>query len=87
MASLVVAVLTLTVPALGLYLGLWFFLLTANVPGIVLGIKALRRIPDTAEVERYIRYTWTCNLIYTALSVVLLIPLLILAVLAILMGL
>ncbi|WP_017603227.1 hypothetical protein [Nocardiopsis alkaliphila] len=85
-AALVVAVLTLLVPVLGLQMGLWFYLLIANVPGIVLGIKALRSIPDAAEVERYIRYTWACNFTYTALSVVFLIPLLLLSALAILMG-
>lgn len=85
-AALVVAILTLAVPLLGLYMGLWFFVLVANVPGVVLGVKALRRIPDTDEVERYIRYTWVCNLIYTALSVVFLVPLLILTALTLLMG-
>lgn len=85
-AALVVAVLTLLVPVLGVQMGLWFYLLIANVPGIVLGIKALRSIPDAAEVERYIRYTWACNFTYTALSVVFLIPLLILSALTILMG-
>jgi hypothetical protein len=68
-AALVVAVLTLIPPLLGVYLGLWFLLLGSNIPGIVLAIVALTRIPDTAEVERYLRYTWACNLAYGLLGV------------------
>ncbi|MBR8742567.1 hypothetical protein DSY14_12645 [Nocardiopsis sp. MG754419] len=85
-AALVVAVLTLAVPALGLALGLWFFVLVANVPGIVLGIMALRRVPDAVEVEKYIRYTWACNFAYVALSVVFAVPVLVLAALALILG-
>ncbi|GHC78106.1 hypothetical protein GCM10007079_15770 [Nocardiopsis terrae] len=85
-AALVVAVCTLAIPVLGVSLGLWFFVLTANVPGVVLGILALVRIPDTAAVERYIRYTWACTFAYTALAVVFLVPVIALAVLFLLIG-
>lgn len=85
-AALVVALCTLVVPILGVSLGLWFFVLVANVPGIVLGIMALVRIPDAVEVERYIRYTWACTFAYAALSVVFLVPVIALAVLFLLVG-
>ena len=85
-AALVVALCTLVVPILGVSLGLWFFLLVTNVPGIVLGILALIKIPDAVEVERYIRYTWACTFAYTALSVVFLVPVVALAVLFLLVG-
>lgn len=79
-AALVAGILTLVVPALGLYLGMWFFLLVANLPGIGFGIVAVLRNPDAAEVERYLRYAWACNFAYVALSVVFLIPIMVLAV-------
>ncbi|WP_330090409.1 hypothetical protein [Nocardiopsis codii] len=79
-AALVVALLSLVVPALGLYLGMWFFLLVANVPGIGFGIMAVVRNPDAAEVERFLRYSWACNFAYAVLSVVFLIPIMVLAV-------
>ncbi len=79
-AALVVAVLTLLPPLLGAYLGVWFVLLGSNVPGIVLGVIALAKVPDADEVERYLRYTWACNLAYAALCVpVMLIVLFVLA--------
>jgi hypothetical protein len=86
-AALVVALLTVIVPVLGVSLGLWFFFLVTNVPGIVLGIMALVKVPDAVEVERYIRYTWACTLAYLVLSVVFLVPVIALAVLFLLMGL
>ncbi|SIO85457.1 hypothetical protein [Nocardiopsis sp. JB363] len=85
-AALVVAGLTLIVPALGLSLGLWFFVLVANAPGVVLGIMALRKIPDAVQVEKYIRYTWACNFAYVALSVVFAVPVIVFAALALLLG-
>lgn len=85
-AALVVALLTLIVPVLGVSLGLWFFVLVTNVPGIVLGIMALVKIPDAVEVERYIRYTWACTFAYAALSVVFLVPVIALALLFLLVG-
>jgi hypothetical protein len=30
---------------------------------------ALTKVPDTDEVERYLRYTWGCNLAYGLLGV------------------
>jgi hypothetical protein len=86
-AALVVALFTLVVPALGIALDLWFFILVANIPGIVLGIIALVKIPDAVEVERYIRYTWACTFVYTALSVVFLVPVIALALLFLFVGL
>ncbi|MEV2274464.1 hypothetical protein AB0I72_02655 [Nocardiopsis sp. NPDC049922] len=71
-AALVVALLTLVVPITGIALGQFYFLLLANVPGIGLGVIALVKIPDTAEVERFLRYTWACNFAYIAVSAVLL---------------
>lgn len=85
-AALVVALCTLVVPILGVSLGLWFFVLVTNVPGIVLGILALVKIPNAVEVERYIRYTWACTFAYTALSVVFLVPVLALALLFLLIS-
>ncbi|MFJ9555816.1 hypothetical protein ACIRPH_18520 [Nocardiopsis sp. NPDC101807] len=79
-AALVAALLSLVVPVLGLYLGMWFFLLVANLPGIGFGVMAVRRYPDAAEVERHLRYAWACNFAYAALSVVFFIPLMLLAV-------
>jgi len=76
----VAALLSLVVPALGLYLGMWFFLLVANLPGIGFGIMAVVRNPDASEVERFLRYSWACNFAYAVLSVVFLIPIMILAV-------
>nr|WP_039831685.1 hypothetical protein [Nocardiopsis valliformis] len=85
-AALVVALCTLAVPVLGIALGLWFFILVANIPGIVLGIIALVKIPNAVDVERYIRYTWACTFAYTALSVVFLVPVIVLALLFLLVG-
>lgn len=78
-AALVVAVLTLAVPVLGISLGLWFFVLVTNIPGIGFGIAALTKIPDEAAVERFLRYTWACNFAYLVLSVVFLVPVMVLA--------
>ena len=78
-AALVVALLTLSVPILGISLGFWFFVLVTNVPGIGFGIAALTKIPDEAAVERFIRYTWACNFAYLVLSVVFLVPVMVLA--------
>ena len=85
-AALVVAIGTLVIPAFGMYLGLWFFALTANLPGIALGIFALVKIPDADEVDRYIRYTWACTFVFLALSAVFLVPVVVLAVLFLLVG-
>ncbi|MFI6575259.1 hypothetical protein ACIBFB_05615 [Nocardiopsis sp. NPDC050513] len=71
-AALVVALLTLAVPVTGIALGQFYFVLLANIPGIGLGVAALVKIPDTAEVERFLRYTWACNFAYIAVSAVLL---------------
>lgn len=73
-AALVVAVLTVVGPGLMIYLGFWFFLLAVNLPGIGFGVATLTKLPDPAEVERYIRYTWACTFIYVALFVVFVIP-------------
>lgn len=83
-AALVVALLTWSVPALGVYLGLWFYLLVANFPGLGFAIVALSKIPDAPEVERFIRYTWACNFAYIGLSVLFLIPILVMAFMALL---
>ncbi|MEU3019767.1 MULTISPECIES: hypothetical protein [unclassified Nocardiopsis] len=85
-AALLVAVGTLVVPVLGLALGLWFFVLFSNVPGIVLGVLALTKIPDTDEVERFIRYTWASTFAYTAFSVVILLPVMVITVLFLYLG-
>ncbi|MET9712689.1 hypothetical protein ACFW3Z_19850 [Nocardiopsis alba] len=85
-AALVVAMLTLVVPILGFSMGLWFFIVLANVPGIVMGVMALKRVPDTEAVERYIRYTWGCTFAYTALYVVFAIPVLVLTFFILLLG-
>lgn len=72
-AALVVAVLILLPPVLlGLSTGLWFLCLGANVPGVALAIVALAKVPDADEVERYLRYTWACNLAYAVLDAFLL---------------
>lgn len=83
-AALVVAFLTWIVPALGLYLGLWFYVLVANFPGVAFAIAALVKVPNAPEVERFIRYTWACNFAYIGLSVLFLIPILIVALMALL---
>ncbi|OLT29729.1 hypothetical protein BJF83_10100 [Nocardiopsis sp. CNR-923] len=70
-AALVVALLTLAVPVTGIALGQFYFILLANVPGISLGVATLVKVPDTAEVERFLRYTWACNFAYIAVSAVL----------------
>ncbi|CAL9521638.1 hypothetical protein SUDANB121_03867 [Nocardiopsis dassonvillei] len=71
-AALVVAVLTLVPPVLlGAYTGLWFLFLGVNVPGIALAAVGLTKIPDADEVERYLRYTWACNLAYAVLDALL----------------
>ncbi|MFE1167262.1 hypothetical protein [Nocardiopsis sp. NPDC058789] len=85
-AALLVAVSTLVVQVLGVALGLWFFVLFANVPGIVLGVMALTKVPDTDAVERYIRYTWTCTFAYTAFSVVFLLPVMVIASMLLYLG-
>ncbi len=85
-AALFVAVSTLIVQVLGVSLGLWFFVLFANVPGIVLGVMALTKVPDTDAVERYIRYTWTCTFAYTAFSVVFLLPVMVIASMLLFLG-
>ncbi|MDT0328928.1 hypothetical protein [Nocardiopsis lambiniae] len=85
-AALVVALLTLTGPILGAYLGLWFLLLGSNVPGITLAIVALTRIPDAPEVERFLRYTWACNFAYIGLNAVLAVFVLLMLAMIILLG-
>ncbi|MBQ1081100.1 hypothetical protein KBX21_07810 [Nocardiopsis sp. B62] len=85
-AALIVAVSTLLVQVLGVSLGLWFVVLFANVPGIVLGVLALTKVPDTNAVERYIRYTWTATFAYTAFSVVFLLPVMVIASLILYLG-
>lgn len=74
-AALVVAFLTWTVPILGITMGLWFYVLVANVPGVAFAVTALTKLPHTSEVERFIRYTWACNFVYIALSVIFAVPL------------
>lgn len=81
-AALVVAFLTWLVPALGIYLGLWFYVLVTNFLGVGLAITALVKVPDAPAVERFIRYTWACNFVYIGLSVLFLIPILIMALMA-----
>ncbi len=78
-AALVVAVLSVAASILMMYLGFWFFLLAVNVPGVWFGIATLRGLPDPERVERYIRYTWTCNFAYFALFVLFLVPVVVLA--------
>ena len=68
-AALVVALLSLVPPLLGARLGVWFLLLGANVPGVALAVIALSKVPDASEVERYLRYTWACNLAYGMLCI------------------
>ncbi|MFL1376214.1 MULTISPECIES: hypothetical protein [unclassified Nocardiopsis] len=85
-AALVVAALTLVPPLLGVYLGLWFLLLGSNIPGIALAIVALTKVPDTDEVERYLRYTWACNLAYGLLGVPVMIIVLFAFVMALALG-
>ncbi|GAB2508047.1 hypothetical protein [Nocardiopsis aegyptia] len=85
-AALVVSLLTLAVPILGISLGFWFFVLVTNVPGIGFGIAALTKIPDEAAVERFLRYTWACNLAYVVLSVVFLVPVMVLALMMMMAG-
>ncbi len=81
-AALVVALLTWLVPALGIYLGLWFYVLVTNFLGVGLAITALVKVPDAPAVERFIRYTWACNFVYIGLSVLFLIPILVMALMA-----
>lgn len=81
-AALVVALLTWAVPVLGISLGLWFYILVANFPGVGFAITALVKVPNAPEVERFIRYTWACNFVYIGLSVLFLIPILIMALMA-----
>ncbi|WP_306365837.1 hypothetical protein [Nocardiopsis sp. CC223A] len=85
-AALVVAALTLIPPLLGAYLGVWFLLLGANVPGIALAVVALTKVPDAPEVERYLRYTWACNLAYGLLGVPVMIIVLFVFVMALMLG-
>ncbi|MFV2195647.1 hypothetical protein [Nocardiopsis sp. LOL_012] len=79
-AALVTAAATLAVPAAAVSLGLWFAALAANIPGIVLGVVALTKVPDTGEVERYLRYTWACTFAYLVLYVLLLVPIMAVAI-------
>lgn len=74
-AALVVAVLSLAGPVLMAYWGLWFFLVALNLPGVGFGIVALRKVPDPAGVEQYIRYTWACTFAYVTLFALFVIPL------------
>lgn len=85
-AALLVALLTLVPPLLGAYLGLWFLLLGANIPGIALAAVALSKIPDAPEVERYLRYTWACNLAYGLLGVPVILVVLFAFVMALALG-
>lgn len=85
-AALIVAFLTWTVPLLGITMGLWFYVLVANVPGVAFAVTALTKIPNTSEVERFIRYTWACNFAYVALSVIFAVPLAVLFVMTMLFG-
>lgn len=85
-AALVVAFLTWTVPLLGITMGLWFYVLVANVPGVAFAVTALTKVPNTSEVERFIRYTWACNFAYIALSVIFAVPLAVLFVMMMLFG-
>lgn len=85
-AALVVALLTWTVPLLGITMGLWFYILVANMPGVAFAVTALTKIPNTSEVERFIRYTWACNFAYIALSVIFAVPLAVLFVMMMLFG-
>lgn len=85
-AALVVAFLTWTVPLLGITMGLWFYVLVANVPGVAFAVTALTKIPNTSEVERFIRYTWACNFTYIALSVIFAVPLAVLFIMMMLFG-
>ncbi|MDT0304188.1 hypothetical protein [Streptomonospora wellingtoniae] len=72
-AALVCAMLTLLCPVLFLALGFPVLALLVNVPAIAFGIAALARLNDPMEVERYIRYTWACILVYLGLMAVILI--------------
>ena len=54
--------------------------------GSVMASDAFFPFPDAVEVERYIRYTWACTFAYTALSVVFLVPVIVLALLFLLVG-
>ncbi|GHD35033.1 hypothetical protein GCM10007147_41150 [Nocardiopsis kunsanensis] len=85
-AALVVAFLTWAVPLLGITMGLWFYVLVANLPGVAFAVTALTKIPNTSEVERFIRYTWACNFAYIALSVVFAVPLAVLFLMMMLVG-
>lgn len=85
-AALVVAFLTWTIPLLGITMGLWFYVLVANVPGVAFAVTALTKIPNTSEVERFIRYTWACNFTYIALSVIFAVPLAVLFIMMMLFG-
>lgn len=85
-ASLVVAFLTWTVPLIGVFMGLWFYVLIANIPGVAFAVTALTKIPNAPDVERFIRYTWACNFAYIALSVVFAVPLVVMVMMMILFG-
>ncbi|MFD0804432.1 hypothetical protein ACFQZU_24365, partial [Streptomonospora algeriensis] len=71
-AALVCALLTLLCPLLFFVLGFPVLTLLVNVPAIAFGIVALTRLSEPMEVERYIRYTWACTLVYLVLMVVIL---------------
>ncbi|GAA1764017.1 MULTISPECIES: hypothetical protein [Streptomonospora] len=72
-AALVCAMLTLLCPVLFFLLGFPVLTLLVNVPAIAFGIVALARLHEPMEVERYIRYTWACILVYLGLMAVILI--------------
>src|SRR5699024_12248086 len=81
-AALVACFLTWWVSALGRCLGLWYYVLVTNLRGVGLAVTALVKAPDAPAVERFIRYTWACNFVYIGLSVLFLIPILIMALMA-----
>lgn len=85
-AALAVAFLTWTVPVIGIALGLWFYVLVANLPGVAFAVIALTKVPDTDAVERFIRYTWVCNFSYAVLSVLFAFPLAAVAMMMFLFG-
>ncbi|MUL44035.1 hypothetical protein FZ103_23195 [Streptomonospora sp. PA3] len=70
--ALLCALGTLLCPLLFLFLGFPVLSLLVNVPAIAFGIVALTRLSEPMEVERYIRYTWACILVYLALMAVIL---------------
>ncbi|GAA4906331.1 MULTISPECIES: hypothetical protein [Nocardiopsidaceae] len=71
-AALLCALLTLLCPLVFVLLGFPMLSLLIDVPAIVFGIVGLTRLHDPMEVERCIRYTWACILVYLALMAVIL---------------